>query len=452
MKARGRGRFIESNQKLHMHRSLLKNPRRHALACFAVFLFTVLSGCEQKNSASQPVNLAHRTTVTALIWAPDWPEEMLQIGDEFNKRNPDISINVQFMIGDSVEQNIKPRVASGNLPDFISVNPNSYASELADRGVLVDVGQTAAWNNMLDNLKPDWTSPGKKHVGIAGGVATTLMYYNQEMFAKAGIRKLPTDFNEFLIVCEQLKRAGFTPVAWNGGFPNMLGNGPFSFGFGNNVVARDPAWKEKMANGTLNLNTPQVANIFARMLLMVDKGYVQSGYMSTNYDEGIKLFTDGKVAMAFQGSWASGRLMHGNGFQTGVFIPPWNEPGKTVVPVVGSETGFAVCDTVNKAAALRFLEFIAGPGFPLLQKKRHNISPFKQESAQGLGEAQIAAYTNTVRSFPVTVGLYYSFLPANTIDSLHPLIQDVLLKKTTPRQAAQILDLSVKNEVKMHYK
>lgn len=415
-------------------------------------LLVALSGCGQNSGSAQNVTVPHRTTVTVLIWAPDWSEQMLQIAREFNRVNPDISINVQFMIGDSVEQNIKPRVASGNLPDLISINPNSYASELADQGVLADVGQTAAWNNMLDSLKADWTSPAKKQFGISGGIATTLMYYNKDLFDRAGIRRLPTDFNEFLIVCAQLKRAGFTPIVWNGGFPNMLGNGPFSFGFGNNVVAHDPKWKEKMAYGTLDLNTQPVANIFSRMLQIVDKGYAQTGYMNTNYDEGINLFTEGKVAMAFQGSWASGRLMHGTGFTTGVFIPPWNEPGKTVVPVIGSETGFAVCETANKAAALRFLEYIAGPGFTELQKKRHNISPFKQESGQGLTEPEIAAYTATVRSYPVTVGLYYSFLPANTIDSLHPLIQDVLLKKVTPRQAAKILDVSIRHEAKMHYK
>jgi len=435
-----------------MHRIFFKIPFGLVVGVAVALWLVALSGCDQHGSMSNKLTVPQRTTVTALIWAPDWPEQMLQIADEFNQRNPDIRINVQFMIGDSVEQNIKPRVASGNLPDLISINPNSYARELADLGVLADVGQSTAWNSMLDNLKAEWRSPTKKQFGISGGIATTLMYYNKDIFAKAGISRLPTDFKEFLIVCQQLKRAGFTPIVWNGGFPNMLGNGPFSFGFGNNVAASEPAWREKMADGTLNLNTPQVSKIFSRMLQIVEEGYAQSGYMSTNYDEGINLFTEGKVAMAFQGSWASGRLMHGKNFQTGVFIPPWNDPGKTVVPVIGSETGFAVCETANKTAALRFLDFIAGPGFVELQKKRHNISPFKQESAQGFSEPQLDAYTSKVRSYPVTIGLYYSFLPANTIDNLHPLIQDVLLKKVTPRQAATMLDASIKHEAKMHYK
>jgi multiple sugar transport system substrate-binding protein len=254
------------------------------------------------------------------------------------------------------------------------------------------------------------------------------------------------------MVCDKLKRAGFTPIMWNGGFPNMLGNGPFSFGFANNVVAREPDWKKKISDGTLDLNTPQVADIFARILLIADRGYVQEAFMATDYDQGIRLFKEGKVAMAFHGSWAAGLFLHGNPFEVGVFIPPWNAPGKQVVPVIGSETGFAVCETPNKAAAMRFLEFIAGKGFSILQRKRQNIPPFKQVDGAMVSNPQIADYANKVSRFSVTASPYYSVLPSNSIERLHQLMQDVLFKKITPRQAAKLLDESVKNEAKLHYK
>ena len=257
---------------------------------------------------------------------------MLQIAAEFSKLNPDVHVDVQFMIGNSVEENIKPRIAAGTLPDLMSVNPNAYSAELADQGVLTNVSQTSAWKSMLAPLKRDWTSRRGKGFGISGGVATTMIYYNRDMFAKAGIEKLPANFDEFLRVCAQLKRAGFTPIMLNGGFPNMLGNGPFISGFANNVVAHEPDWKRKMAEGTLDLDTPEVADIFAKMALLPDRGYVQPSFMSTGYDDGMRLFKEGKVAMAFQGSWAAGLLLHGNRFPVGVLIPPWNARAETVVP------------------------------------------------------------------------------------------------------------------------
>ena len=407
-----------------------------------------LAACQPGPPSGAAARAAPTTTITALVWAPDWPEEMHQVAAEFSRLNPDVRVNVQFMTGNSVEENIRPRIAAHNLPDLMSVNPNAYAAELADQGVLADVGPSPAWNNMLDSLKADWTSRGGKHFGIAGGVAATLMYYNKAMFAQAGIKQLPANFEEFLAVCEQLKKAGLTPIMWNGGFPNTLGNGPFSFGFANQVVAKTPDWKARIANGTLDLDNADGAAIFARIKLVAERGYAQPGYMNTNYDEGIRLFTEGKTAMAFHGTWASGLLMNGKGFATGVFVPPWNAPGKPVIPVIGSETGFAICDTRNKEAAARFLDFMMGKGFAIQQNKRQNISPFKTAPGRMVSDPQIVAYIAHASKAPVTGSPYYSMLPANTIELLHPLIQDVLFDKVTPQQAAHTLDASIRNEAR----
>ena len=416
-------------------------------------LVSVQTGCSRvDDDARTPVKPQPPITLTALVWAPDWPDEMQQIAAEFTQAHPQIRVEVQFMIGNSVEENIKPKVASHKLPDLLSVNPNAYAADLADQGLLADLGQSPVWGNMLDSLKADWTSRKNKHYGISGGVAATLMYYNQRMFQQAGITTLPTNFDEFLLVCEQLKKAGFTPLMWNGGFPNMLGNGPFSFGFANNVVAQQANWKQHISDGSLDLNTPQTADIFAKIKLMAQRGYVQKGYLSTNYDDGITLFTEGKTAMAFHGTWASGRLMNGQGFKTGVFMPPWNAANKQVIPVIGSETGFAVGETPNKQAALQFLAFIYGKGFSIYQNKRQNIAPLKQVPGRVVADPQITQYIKSLEEFPVTASPYYSFLPASTIELLHPLMQDVLAGKVTAQQAASKLDASIKTEFRQNNK
>jgi multiple sugar transport system substrate-binding protein len=429
-----------------------QGPIRFArlLGALALALALALGACDRRpdpGGAAAP----RQTTITALVWAPDWTEEMHQVAAEFTRINPDVRVNLQFMIGNSVEENIKPKIASHNLPDLMSVNPNAYAAGLADQGVLAELGHTSAWRRLLPSLKDDWTTRHGRHFGIAGGVAATLIYYNKSIFEQAGIKQLPTNFGEFLALCAKLKKAGFTPIAWNGGFPNSLANGPFSFGFANNVVARTPDWKQRIADGTLNLDTPAGADIFAKIRLVAERGYAQPGYMETTYDEGIELFRQGKTAMAFQGTWAAGLLMKGEGFKTGVLMPPWNEAGKKTVPVIGSETGFAVCETPNKAA-LRFLEFITGKGFAIEQTKRQNISPFGDGSATMAGDPQLIAYVEAASAAPVSGSPYYSLLPANTIDLLHPLIQQVLLGKVTPRQAAARLDASIRNEAKKNYK
>lgn len=412
-----------------------------------------LAACQRDSIAPAALpGTAPYTTITALVWAPDWPDEMHQVAAEFTRLNPDVRVNVQFMVGNSVEENIKPKIASRNLPDLMSVNPNAYSAGLAEQGVLADIGHTAAWGQMLPSLKSDWMTQNGRRFGIAGGVAATLMYYNKSMFKQAGIAHLPTNFTEFLAVCERLKQAGFTPIFWNGGFPNILANGPFSFGFANNIIARTPDWKARIADGTLKLDNAAGADIFAKIRLVAQRGYAQPGVMQSSYDEGIVSFTEGQTAMAFQGTWAAGRLMHGKGFQTGVFVPPWNKVGAATVPVIGSETGFAVCETPNREAAVRFLEFLMGQGFPIQQNKRQNMSPFLAAPGPMVSDPQMVAYVDAVSRAPVTGSPYYSMLPANTIDLLHPLIQDVLSGSVTPQQAAHRLDASIRGEAKKNYK
>ncbi len=387
--------------------------------------------------------------LTALIWAPDWSEQMHQIAADFSRTHPHIRINLQFMIGDSVEENIAPRVASNNLPDLMSVNPNAYAAHLADQDMLVDLAHQPLFDDMLEQLKPDWTSPTGKQFGVSGGVAATLMYYNQRLFAAAGIKRAPANFDEFLQVCERLKQSGVIPIVWTGGFPNMLGNGPFSAGFANNVVARVPDWKARLAAGTLALDNPAGADIFGKIRLIARRGYVQPDFMRTSYEQGIRLFTEGRVAMTFHGTWAAGRLMHGQGFATGTFIPPWNAPGETAVPILGSETGFAIGATAHRAAALEFLKYIMGPGFAAAQHKRHNITPMQHPAPDLVADPVIAAYLAQVARYRVTGSPYYAFLPAETISLTHTLLQDVLAERTSPQQAARALDRSLKSQARL---
>ena len=421
------------------------------LCCLAACKPAPSAGNEPGAAPAPPAARAAPVTISALIWAPDWPAEILQIAADFSRLNPDVKVDIEFMSGNSVEENLKPRVAARKLPDLMSVNPNPYAAELADRGMLADVGASSAWQRLLPGLKADWMSPNGKRFGIAGGVAATLIYYNKTMFRQAGIEQLPTNFKQFLEVCERLKKAGHTPVYWSGGFPNLIANGAFSFGFANNIAATTPDWKARIADGTLALDNAAGADIFGKILTVAQRGYTQPDLMHSGYDDAIQGFVDGKAAMAFQGNWAAGSLLHPKRFEVGIFVPPWNDRGASV-PVIGSETGFAVSETANKAAAMRFLDYLTGAGFAIEQRKRRNIAPFAANGAIQAGDPQILAYLAQIESAPVTGSPYYSMLPANTIELLHRLIQDVLTHRLTPRQAAQQLEASIRDEARSNNK
>ena len=413
-----------------------------------------LPACERgqpDQDAADKTPRAAATVLTALIWAPDWAEEMQRVADAFSREHPDIQVTLQFMIGNSVEENLKPKAATNSLPDIVSVNPNPYGATLADQGLLSDIAQCAAWGNMPDALQADWVSPEHRHFGIPTGIATTLIYYNLDMFERAGIRALPTDFDAFIATALALKQAGLTPLALSGGFPNMLANGPFSHGFANNIAANVPDWRARIANGTLPLDNPAGAGIFARLRQLVDHGLLQPDFMQAGYDDTLRLFADGRAAMTFQGSWAAGSLMRTRGQRVGVFAPPWNDRGRAPVPVIGSETGFAIAQRGSehsRQAARLFIDYLYGRGMPIWQTKRQNIPPLRKLGEEVAGDRALFALVEQLARQGTGPGLYYSYLPTNTIARLHELLQAVLFGKMAPADAAHLLHNSISDQAR----
>ncbi len=91
--------------------------------------------------------------------------------DAFVAENPEHPDRFHVPAED-VEGYLMPKAASGEMPDFISINGGSFGADLADRGILADLRGTFAEKNTIDAVKPQFTSPKGKLFGIAGGVST----------------------------------------------------------------------------------------------------------------------------------------------------------------------------------------------------------------------------------------------------------------------------------------
>jgi len=297
-------------------------------------------------------------------------------------------------------------------------------------------------------LKPVFTSKEGKLFGIAGGVSTTLIYYNKKLFEQAGIKSLPQTWEEFLTVCEQLKNHDITPLIVAGA-DGAVNNTVWSNGFATNVIGKDPDAVKKIADGTFSFNTPEYADIFAKYKTLYDKGYLIKGVTSLQFSQGNDEFVQGKAAMLFQGIWFAGLFMKPE-LDTGVFMPPWNAAGQERVPVVATETGFAVAEGKNKDAALKLLDFmINGEGFYIYQNKRGNVPMIKTYDESKVKMApQISSYVKDLGSYAKTGPLWFEFLPSEVQASLVQTFQRVLMAEMTPEQAAAFTQETYEQAVK----
>ena len=89
------------------------------------------------------------------------------------------------------------------------------------------------------------------------------------------------------------------------------------------------------------------------------------------------------------------------------------------------------------------------------QAKRQNIPPFRVIAPDVSGDRDLFALVEDMKRDAAGAnapGLYYSLLPVNTIDVLHPLLQAVLSGRQSPARAARALQDSIAEQARLSAK
>lgn len=134
--------------------------------------------------------------------------------------------------------------------------------------------------------------------------ASSAMYYNKALFAKAGIvtpQDRPVTDQEFLDIIKKLRAAGITPVGegvadrqWKGTYPIV--NAIFRFAGPEKLV--------QLTKGAINFADPDVVKALTFWKQVVEAhAYDNEKALKLSLSEGIWEMTDGKAALSFCGTW-----------------------------------------------------------------------------------------------------------------------------------------------------
>lgn len=400
--------------------------------------FALLSGCNQSAASSAPsgsgsaagsATLDEPVTLSVACNV-DNQEAFDAFFAAFEDAYPNITIDFIQIGGGEENSFLQSRMASDTVPDVFGMSAGSFAKELADEGVLYDLSDTVAASRMLPSALESYTSDKGSVYAITYGLSTTVMYYNEDVF-KANNLEVPTNWQEFLDVCEALKNTGITPLSI--AMDVSIGNTAFSYGFGNNMAGKD--WKGEMAGGDFDFAIPEVEDIFTKVKALNDAGYLQDGVVSSDYNSSIELFIQGQAAMHFGGIWFNGMLTDTD-FTVGTFVPPWNENDNQCT-VVATETGWAVnADSENLDEALLLMDFFTGEGYPILQNARQSV-PAVQDKSMAKVNYIVESFMPNFDNAEITAPLYYEYLPSVFQTDLSKVFQDVINGNLTPAQATE---------------
>lgn len=412
-------------------------------------LVCMLTACSstEKASAGQESSQSNITTdssmtgeLNVMIWLPEAPDLVDEEMAAFEKDYPGMKINLQMMTGNGIVENLQPRIAAGNLPDMFSADPMAFTFDLADQGMIADISDTEAWNAMFPALQKQWTSPKGVKFGVGAGIATQFLYYNKEVFTKAGITEMPTNWDEFLDVCKSIKKIGVTPLTWFGGSQNLLTIGPMSLGIGNQVLRKDPDLINKLAKTAYDYGTPEWIKVFEQMKSLDDLGLLNDGFMSTDMATGMKLFSDGKTAMMMQGSWVAASVFEGAPFECGIILPPWNDKGEKLVPQVATETGFSIANNENVEKSKVLFNYIAYKKYSMYQNKFMSIPPFEKPVGEMKSDERVDKIAAQLGTYEITVPFSANIIPDSVHEVISKFVQDIYVHAAKPEEVGSVLN------------
>jgi ABC-type glycerol-3-phosphate transport system substrate-binding protein len=154
-----------------------------------------------------------------LNWATGNEAEMIHALEEaFVKAYPKVNFK-EINLTTSGDQRgaIRAALQSGETADlFVNTWP-AFRKELADAGLLRDLGPLWESAKIGDSLSDSWRDLGSTD-GVVYGVTYTYgdrsaMFYRHSTMEKAGITTQPTTWEEFVANFKKLNDAGITPIA-----------------------------------------------------------------------------------------------------------------------------------------------------------------------------------------------------------------------------------------------
>lgn len=267
------------------------------------------------------------------------------------------------------DETFKSRITTdfetGSEPDVLFFFNGVDSNQFVEQGKVVSIDEIRKeYPDYASNMKDDMlgASPvdGKNYSIPVNGFWEG-MFVNKEVLKKAGV-DVPTKdttWDEFLQMCEKIKKAGYTPIA-----ASLLEIPHYWFEYSiynfdsptthNTVPAKvDDAAGKAWVSGLEDIKT------------LYEKGYFPANTLTAKDDETFQLFTNDKAAFLCDGSWKVGGIesaVKDPENYTVTYVPGKGDRKSTDI-IGGISMGYYITkkawdDPEKRAAAVDFVEYM----------------------------------------------------------------------------------------------
>ncbi|MCQ2401311.1 MAG: extracellular solute-binding protein [Lachnospiraceae bacterium] len=284
--------------------------------------------------------------------------ENLEAWQELERRfealypNVDIElITLEFSSGSS--EFITARIAADDLPDVLQVSQGGVTSQLLDAGKIEDLKRFKAADSIPQVYKDLLTYSDGTLFGLAQGAAFATMYYNMDILEKAGWTTIPTNWDELIQCCKDVKeKTDAAPIVTSGQHGTLLYFTPELIaahvcGLGQNE------YEEQFRAGKFDWTAyPEIEQRLEEI-----QPYFITGAASMVEDDIATMMADGAAAMALAGNWTAASVCDATAEAAGgmdkvkASLPPFNKAGEATWASVAPEDGFGITKDAKRSPA-----------------------------------------------------------------------------------------------------
>ncbi|WP_243065166.1 ABC transporter substrate-binding protein [Humibacter sp. RRB41] len=414
------------------------------LAAAAAVTALALSGCSDPGSsgssgASQqwPAQNTNLKGTTLTIWAAENSNKTADSVISGFEKLTGAKVKV-VTIPDPYEQGVETKVATGDKPDLAFWQPTASMLTTINAKTNLQSLAGAPWAaNYTGNLgKMTGILDGTRYAALVTTPAVIGVYYNKDVFAKAGITSTPTNWNDLVADAKKLKGDGVDPFYDFGG-----GGSPWGTQWWVQAqladAAKDGLWGRVNENKE-KFTDPTILNAIKGYDNLINDGYFNDNIKTATFpDQGTALL-GGKAAMALQVNSFFGELQATASTKElndkiGFFpISPTGNIGTYIPDQSNALVAFKTGDTKREAAARQFLSYWLGQGYGKFVKDQSTVSLLKGTSTPSNVPT---ALKDVAASLDDSVGSMQALAVANP--DLYLNLGDMIQGTKTPEQVAQ---------------
>ncbi len=316
------------------------------------------------------------TLVCGVEEEPGWKAMV----EAFNKQSTDTNVIFERLPGGWREytQKMQTLVAAGNPPDIGRMSP-AYTPGFEKAGSLVDLYPfiTKEKFPLNDYYEAAWKPylKGNHMYAFPAGIYTMAMYYNKDMFAKAGIAR-PKDTwtqRDMLVIAQKLTK-GSGPTKQFGIYVDFNLERCLQYFWQNGADFMDP----EMTKCTMD--TPEAIETLQFLRDLVWKYRVAPTPTDTQVMSASDMFMTGRLGMLAEGQWMIPAFKDIKNFSWGVLPYPRGKKGRATM--IWADPYVIYTGSKNPEAAWKVIKFFVNEGANALVDHGLMGTPVNKKIAQ----------------------------------------------------------------------